>query len=164
MTRISIYWTITLIVYLLFLYFMPNAIFYSTDWTAFCLIFFVLPFLVYRTLKTFEFKTRLSILFAVLSILIVGPTFGLFHQYTETNELKRNGVWSKAIVVEEKKSDSKGYQGWLIESSFKINDKTCYTTFENDEKNIYRVGDTIDIIYLPDFPKIYELSSQWTGK
>ena len=143
---------------------MPSVILYSTDWTAFCLIFFVLPFVVYHTLRTFEFKTRLPTLFAALSILIVGPTFGLFHQYSEINELKRNGVWTKAIVVEEKKSDLKGYKGWLIKSLFKVDDRTCYTTFENDEKNIYSVGDTIDIIYLPDFPKIYELRYQWTGK
>lgn len=164
MTTKTKYWTLTLTAFLLFLYFMPSSIFYSTDWTAFCLIFFVLPYVVFKTLETYNINRKLPALFAACSVLIVGPTFGLFHQYLETRELKKDGVWTKGIVIDEKKSNSKGYKGWLIKLAFTTKDGQHETVYENDEENKYAIGDTVDIIYLADFPKTYELVYQWTEK
>jgi hypothetical protein len=143
---------------------MPSPIVYSTDWTVFCLIFFLLPYLVFKKFETYAINKKLPTLFAACSILIVGPTFGLFHQFTEVRELKKDGVWTQAIVIDEKKSDSKGYKGWLIKLSFTAKDGKHETVYENDEKNKYAIGDTVKIIYLADFPKIYELAYQWTDE
>lgn len=161
MTKASIYWTVALIALLLFIYFMPGPILYSFRWTAFCIIFFLLPPIVFKTFQTYNINRNWPIILACSSVLIVGPTFALFHQYTELQELKNNGVWTKAIVIDEKRSYSKGYKGWLIKLSFKAKDKDYETAYENDEKNLYSVGDTIDIIYLGNFPEVHELDYQW---
>ena len=161
MTTPSKYWTLTLTITLLFVYFMPRTIVYSNRWTAFCFIFFLLPYIVFKTFKTYNIHGNLPVIFAASSVLIVGPTFGLFHNYMEVRELKKHGVWTKAIVIDEKKSNSKGYKGWLIKLSFNVKDKKYETAYENDEKNKYSIGDLIDIIYLEDFPDIHKLSYQW---
>jgi hypothetical protein len=79
----------------------------------------------------------------------------------DVKELRKAGVWTKAIVVDKKKSTSKGYKGWLIKLSFNAKDGKHETAYENDESNRYAVGDAVDIIYLASFPKIYELAYDW---
>lgn len=83
MTRQAKYWTSILTIFLLFLYFMPPVIAYSFSWTAFGFVFFVLPYIVYKTCSTYKKIADWSGLYAMASILIVGPTFGMFHHFTE---------------------------------------------------------------------------------
>ncbi len=162
------YWLTFLIGLLLFLYFIPRPIMYSdfkiVGWCIYGLIFGLLPYLVYKTIDSFNKTTPWRVGFAALSVLIVGPTFGLFHGHKETEELKHKGVWTKAIVIDEKYINRKSHHGWVIQCSFLANGENYQTTYKNDDENKYAIGDTLDLIYSKDFPKIYEIGYQWTEK
>jgi hypothetical protein len=159
-------WLIFLIGLLLFLAFLPSEIMYSDfkfmGWIIYGLIFGLLPFLVYRTIHSMKPFTPWRIIGACLAPLIVGPSFGFYHQYQEKKELEAKGIWTKCIVIDEKYSGGK-IQSWLIKCTYRADNIMFKTNYENDESNQYSIGDTLDIIYSKDFPKIYRLGYEWKG-
>ena len=162
------FWLILIFLLLLFLYFIPRSILYADakiiGWFIFALIFGLLPYLVYKTIDSFNTTTQWRVGLAALSVLIVGPTFGLYHNYKETEELKLKGVWTKANVIEKKYISSKSHSGWVIQCSFNVDGKDYQTIFKDDVKNEFNYGDTLDLIYSKDFPKINEIGYLWTEK
>jgi hypothetical protein len=120
-----IYWLTFLFGLLLFLYFIPRSIMYSdikvVEWCVFGLIFGLLPYLVYKTIDSFNNRTNWGVILALLSVLIVGPTFGLFQQYRVNEELKQKGVRTNATVIDEKYLNRKNHHGWVIQCSFSAN-------------------------------------------
>ena len=157
-------WLVLLIGLLLFLTFLPRGIMYPDfkfiGWILFGLIFGLLPFLVFRTIQIFKPYTPWRIIGACLAPLIVGPSFGYYHQYQERKELEAKGIWTKCIVIDEKYSGGK-IQSWMIKCSYRADNLTFETNYENDEPNIYSTGDTLNLIYSKDFPKIYRLEYEW---
>ena len=164
-------WFISLISLLLFLIFIPRAVMYP-DFTIiryivygllFGLIFGLLPFLVIKTVKSFNPETPWSIILALISPLIIGPSFGLFHDYNETLALEKNGNWTKAVVIKEKYVGGKT-QSMMIKCSYIVNNVTYITNFEDDKIDLFSVDDSLELIYLDDFPKIYRLGYEWKNK
>lgn len=104
----------------------------------------------------------MSTAFAFLSVLIVGPTFGLFQDYREKKELDKYGVWTKSVVINRKHSVTKGSSWhWLLKCKYEVNGKNYETLYHDDFNNFYAIGDTIKIIYSSQFPKIYAFSNEW---
>jgi hypothetical protein len=160
-------WLISLIGLIFFLVFIPREImhpdFKFISWIVYGLIFGILPFLVFKTIHSFKLYTPWRIVGALISPLIVGPSFGLYHDYIETLDLEKNGKWTKAIVISEKYSGGKT-KSMMIKCSYTIDNYTYETSFEKDKIDKYIVGDTLDLIYLKDFPKIYRLDYEWKNK
>src|ERR1700733_8557706 len=91
-------------------------------WISLILIFFILPILVFSTLISFTKQIKLSTGIAAASILIVGPTFGLFQEYREKVELDKYGVWTKSVVIDRKHSVQKGGSWhWVIKCRYEAN-------------------------------------------
>lgn len=159
-----------LIITLLFVYFVPRAIMYPDHliigWIIFLFICFIVPLLVFTTLISFTKLVKPSTAFAFLSVLIVGPTFGLFQGHREKLELNKNGVWANSIVVDRKHSKSKreGSWHWMIKCKYEANKHVYETAYHDDIKNIRPIGDTIKIIYSSQFPKIYSLEYEWNNR
>jgi len=132
-------------------------------WLSFILIIFILPILEFATLVSFTGRLDLSIGIAAISIIIVGFTFDMFQDYREKAELNKYGVWTKSIVVDRKRSISKGssWNHWLIKCRYVANDRTYETLYHDDLYNLHPIGDTIKIIYSSQFSKIYALASEW---
>ncbi len=146
-----------LIAVLLFIYFVPRAIMYPdhkiVGWSIFIIIFLVIPVLVFVSLK--KFNLRFSGRIAMLSVLVVGPTFGLFQGYREKIELEKNGIWSKAIVIDRKSRK----RSWTMKCQFKVGNELYETLYHDD--NHHSIGDTLGIIYSKKFPKIHALDYEW---
>jgi hypothetical protein len=155
---------------LLFIYSMPRGISYSDyniiRWTPFILIFFILSISVFATLILFTNQMKLSIGITAVTILIVGPTFGLFQSYKEKLELQKYGVWTKSVVIDKKHNTQKGSgpQDYLIKCRYTISGINHETLYHNDINNSHLIGDTIRIIYSSQFPKIYALDYEWKNK
>jgi hypothetical protein len=152
---------------LLFLAFTPRFLLYPDyrilSWLLYGLIFGLGPYLIFKTVDTLDIKTNKGqwrIGLAFLTPLILGPSFGLFHQYRENKELNKIGVWTTAIVVDVKPTKRKN----LIKCKYKVEGRTLETDYKTDWDDKYIVGDTIKIIYSADFPKIYELEYDWNKK
>lgn len=163
------YWLIFLIGLIVFLIFTPRSLMYPDlkylSWIIFLLIFGLLPFLVSKTIGAFLPKTPWRIIGAFLSVLLIGPSFGLYHHYKEIKELEYKGLWTKCVVIDKKYiGGSKGNKGWFIKCTYKSGDSVFETNFKKDKKNQYSIGDTIDLIYSIDFPKIYSLEYEWKDK
>ena len=162
-------WLSSLLGLIAFLIFIPRAIMYPDlkflSWFIFLLIFGLLPFIVFKTIGVFRPNTPWRIIGAFLSILIIGPSFGFYQKYREVKELENKGLWIKCVVIEEKYSGgSKGNKGWLIKCIYKCDDSVYETNFKKDESNKYSIGDTLNLIYSKDFPKIYRLENEWKHK
>jgi hypothetical protein len=157
-----------LVICLLFIYFIPRAIMYLDHmiiaWTSFLFIFFIIPVLVLVTLWTFTNRGYLSVGLAAASVLIVGPTFGLFQAHREKMELKKYGVWTNGVVINRKQisEHGAGFQHWAIKCRYIVNRHSYETLYHDDLENLHPVGDTIKIIYSSMFPKIYALGNEWT--
>jgi hypothetical protein len=102
---------------------------------------------------------KLSVGVTAVTILIVGPTFGLYQNYKEKVELEQYGVWTKSVVVDRKHNIRKGSQpqDYLIKCRYTLNGVSHETLYHNDVGNTHLIGDTIRIIYSRQFPKIYSL-------
>ncbi len=100
---------------------------------------------------------------AAITLLIVGPTFGLFQNYREKIELGKYGVWTKSVVIDRKHNIQKGSgpEDYLIKCRYTLSGVDHETLFHNDINNSHLIGDTIMIIYSRKFPKIYALDYEW---
>ena len=151
----------------LFLAFIPRFILYPDykilGWFIYGLIFGLGPYLIFKTVDTFDIKNNKHswrIGLACLTPLILGPSFGLFHQYQENKELNRVGQWTTGIVIDVKPTKRKN----SIKCKYLVKGKIFETSYKTDWENKYRVGDSIKIIYSSDFPKILELEYDWNKK
>lgn len=71
----------------------------------------------------------------------------------------------KCIVIAKKRFPySTSHQNWEIKCEYNVANNKYETDLLEDEDNKYEIGDTLDLIYSKDFPKIYEIGYQWTGK
>lgn len=154
--KLWIFGTILLIV---FIYFIPNEIAYPKykylSWIIALLIFGVLPYLVYKIIKTSNRNYNSTKVFGLcaLSILIVGPTSAIVQNYRENIELKVNGKVTECIVIDRKSSKN----DWLINCKYQVKNIEFITYYHTDEKNKYRIGDTIQLIYNKEFPRMYKI-------
>ncbi|GAA4087389.1 hypothetical protein GCM10022392_05530 [Mucilaginibacter panaciglaebae] len=91
-----------------------------------------------------------------IGAMIVSATI---HYEAQSNELAANGVWGKAVVTDEKFTISRIQNkiNWRIKCTFTANNHRFETFYESDPKNTYKVGDTLEILYSKDFPKMYRL-------
>ena len=152
-------WIFGTILFLIFIYFMPNEIAYPKYkylvWVVFLLIFVVLPYLVYKIIKTSKrnFSSIKVNGLCALSILIVGPTYAIFQNYRENGELKVNGKINVCIVIDRKPSKNE----WLINCKYQVENTEFITYYHTDEKNKYRIGDTMKLVYNRKFPRMYKI-------
>jgi hypothetical protein len=146
-----------LIVVLGFVYYIPLAILQHryASWIALPLIFFVISALIIMTFNLFKLA-RYGILLGLVSVLIVGPTSGLFIDYRTRQELKKNGIWTKSVVIDRDYSK----HNWRIKCRYKANDKWYETYYYNDEDS-RMVGDTLNVIYSKKFPGIHYVDYEW---
>lgn len=107
-------------------------------------------------------KGKFKFFFILLGLLAQFAAFmisGIINVRTKYNDLQANGVWGKAIVTDKKFTilTIQNKIAWRIKCSFTANNRHYETYYESDNKNIYKVGDTLQILYDHDFPKIYRL-------
>jgi len=173
-------WTFVAIALVLFLVFIPNDILYPDyriiTWTIFILIFLGLPYSVYRAVPEFEIpdrhqKTtkkidknqnnrRLALTFLVP--LIIGPSFGYYIGFKEKKELKKYGQWTKGVVIDKKWNKKRSQSGyWTIKCIYSVGTKKYSTDYESDRNEKFNIGDSIDLIYSTDYPKIHSLKYKW---
>lgn len=154
-----IIWIVLTIFLVLFLFFIPKEIAYpkykQLVWVYFIFVFGFLPYFVFKIVKLSNqnFSSNKIIGICALSILIVGPTSALFQNYRENKDFEEYGKVAEAIVVDKKKSKS----DWLIICKYQVNNTEFMTYYHTDEKNIYRIGDTISLIYNENFPRMYKI-------
>ncbi len=157
--KANIIWIGLTILLLIFIYFMPKEIVYPKYtyllWLVFILIFGVLPYFVYNVIKTSNqnFSSIKVKGICALSILIVGPTSAIFQNYRETEALRIHGKVTECIVVDRKKSKN----NWLINCKYHVKNSEFMTYYHTDEKDIYRIGDTLNLIYNEEFPRMYKI-------
>jgi len=152
-------WIVLLIALLSFIYFTPEEITYPENknvvWVLYVSIVFILPYLVFKIIKSTNPDTspikRSGI--CALSILIVGPTSIILHDYQEEKELKLNGMVTHSFVVDKKWTRGE----WLINCNYFVNNTEFTTYYYTDEKDKYKIGDTVKLIYHKEFPRMYKI-------
>ena len=147
---------------LLIFFGLPDKILYSQEaisWTPFILIFFIQTFLLYHLLKSFNVTPDYHVGICALSVLLIGPSFGFYLGHQEDKEFQKKGETVKGVVYKKWYKTGKNSE-WLLRCSYMV-DGIQYSTFsETDRGNKYRVGDTLTVIYIDNFPqksKIKEL-------
>jgi len=150
-------WFALLSILLAFLYFIPKELVYPKykilDLIVFNFLFFVLPFLVYKIIDSGNLNSNKYLLLSPLSVLIIVPLFGFFLEYRDSNDLMENGIQTKCIVIDKKKSKN----DWLFKCRFYANDLEFETSYSTDEKNIYNIGDVLKLRYNKEYPRMNEL-------
>lgn len=160
MKRISYLMVLCLLVYLLFFGF-GDLIF--VKWNTWRLLLLVLvfagiPFFLYKFLQTFKLERSLLVGKIVpLSILILGPGFGLWTKYVSEQDLAENG---KTIVGEvcSREWSSRRPRGWLLRAEFEYNHHKYITFASVEETGHYRIGDPILIRFSVRNPENNELA------
>lgn len=121
------------------------------------LIFFGIPFSLYQFLRTFAI-TRSVLLTTVvpLSILVLGPGFGLWANYVSENDLEEYGEWTSGTVIR-KEWSSQRPRGWLITGEFAFRNKKYQTFSRLEDGKIYRIGDPVQVHFSTRNPENNEL-------
>ncbi|MEQ8361910.1 MAG: DUF3592 domain-containing protein [Cyclobacteriaceae bacterium] len=119
-------------------------------------IFIFIPTFIALSLSGLKSKTLMAL--AILSIPINGIGAGTRIQRQEVKELLKRGVWTTAIVTQTQSDHRKTVSyDWAVKAKYVVEGKTFNTNWEGDYTSSYQRGDTIQLIYLPDFPKIYRI-------
>lgn len=119
-------------------------------------IFFILPTFIGLSLSGLKSKGWMAL--AIASIPINGIGAGTRIQSQEVKELLENGVWTQAIIFQTKSVHRKTVSyDWAVKAYYKIDGTKYVTNWEGDYTETYQRGDTIELIYLPDFPKVYRI-------
>jgi hypothetical protein len=130
-------------------------------WIIFVIIFFIIPGLLFIVLKAFTKLSQMSTALAIGSVLLVGPTFGLFQGYRERVELQKFGVWTKAVVIKHEFRNERTGKRWIVKYEYTVNQTVYQTNYHDDKQNQFVKGDMISVIYSKAFPKIYALGYEW---
>jgi len=143
------------------LFLTPKDVFHSGEgimrWIIFGAIFFLLPYLLYKSIE----KTTLTKIakkgIAYLSVFL-GIPFGLFLSSQSERELEDYGKETYGIIdqawllVRKSRTDV-----WSVRAKYNVGNKTFHTsTKENPEKTLFE-GDTITIIYSEKTPQMSEI-------
>ena len=124
--------------------------------------FFFVPVLVIilLTLNRGHFKFYFIVL-GIFAQFVAVMTSATINFNEESKELETNGVWGKAVVTDKKFIilQLRNKIKWQIKCSFTANNRYFETFYESDNKNAYKVGDTLEILYNQDFPKMYRLKT-----
>jgi len=164
---LTLLWLFLIIAVLWFLYIdTPNSVLYAKSgflrWLPFALIFAVLPYLLLKFINAvWKHNSGWSIVIAIGSVFVVGPTFGIVSERKQHAELRKNGVLTKGIVIEKFETFGKGYNGWNVVCKYDANGK-AFTTFTiPDRENAFDLGDTLNVVYSslnPENAEVLELS------
>ena len=155
-------WSSLLVSLLFFIYFIPKEILYPKykyiDWIVGILILIILPYFVIKLMYSINYKINSTKLYGIcaLSILIVGPTFGIFQNYREKKELEKKGKITECYVIDRKKSKN----DWLINCKYYVDNSEFVTYYHTDEENALSIGDTLKISYNKEYPRMYNIEFQ----
>lgn len=122
----------------------------------FVLIFGGIPFLTYKTFSFLITKKRASNI-AALSILILGPTFGLWTRYIAENDFKKYGKITTGRIIDREWTIANRRGRWTITAEFEYKSKKYITFSKDDNEDIYRLNDPISIRFSTRNPENNEL-------
>ena len=156
---------VLLIATLVFLYFIPNAIQYSDyrliRYIPLPLIAGFIPFLIVVGFYLDERKIKAKyIIAAVLTAFVIGIAFNFIQDDKETDYLNTYGIHGKAIVSNQKIDYRSNPVHYRSRCTFTVNGHRYETFYFIDDKKIYKVGDTLDILYNKDHPNMYRLDTK----
>jgi hypothetical protein len=148
----------------LFIFFMPRELMYNDiEWIKWvCMlgsIFLFIPICFYNGLKNIIPAAWIVQCLILISIPVNGLAFGFYHQDRELNELKSDGLWTTGSVIDKEYKSGKGPDFWAVQVEYYVDNVRYTTSWEEDEDNNIEKGQTLDIIYLNGFPKIYRIST-----
>ena len=148
----------------IFIYYPPKTLLYS-DWNFvfLFLIFLIVPLLLFWIWSRLFSKAKLGFLVAIILTCIIGVTQELYHHKCEIIELENDGVWTKSVVVKKEYIPQKVKGYWAIKVIYVVENIEYQTKFINLDKNGYSEGDSIDLIYIKSYPKIYRIGFEWSN-
>lgn len=169
----KIFWTISFIGFLYFLFFMPKSIMYSgetwVDYFYMILIFIALPGLVFITINSYGNYLKYGILFAAFSPLLIGPSFGVWHNYDKDKELEEFGIECIAYVEELDYKYKTGVPHWFVKCIYTVKEEEFDFVFKekisisrNDPP--YKIGESVKLKCHKQFPKMYEFETKYDKK
>lgn len=121
------------------------------------LIFFGIPFSLYKFLQTFSVKRSVLLNTVIpLSILVLGPGFGLWTRYVSESDMKEHGEWTYGKIIR-KEWSSRRPRGWMVTGEFTFRGKKYKTFSELDQTQTYRIGDSVLVHFSTRNPENNEL-------
>lgn len=131
----------------------------------FMLIFIVPPIILYNILKSYKVTHNTALGIAAGSVLVIGPTWGMLQERKSKTDFAANGQPTMGIVYKKWKSGT-GKREWLLRCNYQVDGKTYSTFSKADDKNKFKVGDTLTVVYSKKYPQkcmIVELeeNDQW---
>lgn len=120
------------------------------------LIFFGIPFCIYKTARIFLAKQRATNT-ALLSILLLGPGFGLWSNYLSENDFKVYGKITTGKVIDRWWTTNNNRGRWTIAAEFEYDSKKYITFSKDDNDNLYQLNDPISVRFSTRNPENNEL-------
>lgn len=85
-----------------------------------------------------------------------------FIKKVEAKDLERFGREAVGVVIAARSVDRRRVTyDWEIMARYHVQDEAWTTAWEGDHSGMYEVGDSIEIVYLPEFPKVYSLKMDY---
>lgn len=147
--------------WLTILFLIPNEVHYSGTgmlrWVVFGLIFFILPFLLYKSLTPISIpeNARVAIIFASV---FLGIPFAIWLGNRAETELLQNGNRTQGIIVKAWEQHYKSRQDeWLVQAKYRVGNKYFRTSSKTDDKRTLSEGDTVTVIYSERTPQLSEI-------
>lgn len=121
------------------------------------LIFGGIPLCLYKTLRLFLEKKRASNLSA-LSILLLGPGFGLWSKHLAENDFKTFGAITYGKVIERVWTTANNRGRWTITAEFTYKTKKYRTFSKDDNDNEFQLHDPVRIRFSKRNPENNEIA------
>ncbi|MFD2871237.1 hypothetical protein ACFS5N_02080 [Mucilaginibacter ximonensis] len=155
--------TIVLVLLLGFSFFTPRAVGYS-DITIIRAIPFLINFIAIPTIAVALLRLKkgvfkgIFILYGFLIYITVSIVSASIDYSSSSNDLKADGVPAKAIISAVKPRTTTFQHYWQIYFTYRANNRSYDARFRRDKKPAYKAGDTLELIYDKDFPRMYRLT------
>jgi hypothetical protein len=120
-------------------------------------VFIFIPSFMYLAFS--KLKSRNWMMLAILSIPINGIGFASRIQINEAKMLLKEGERAIGIVIDTKSVNIRTDPcEWAVVADYKVEGTTYQTDWVSDCTSSYQLGDTVTIIYLRDYPKVYQIA------
>lgn len=123
--------------------------------TMFGGVFFLIPACIYLSVS--KLRSKNWVMIALISIPINGIGFASTAQKREISELKKNGINTTGVIIEKSSAPRRHVNDWQVKILFQIENQMIISEWRPDYEDNLILGDSIEITYLPDFPKINRL-------
>lgn len=120
-------------------------------------VFAGFPVSLYLLLSQFAVTKPFRLNASGLSVLVLGITFGIWSKIASESDIEKHEAFATGVIDYREKTVSNKRSRWTISASFSYRGKNYSTFAEDDNDDLYRIGDRVKVRFSTRNPENNDL-------